>query len=74
MIHTTPYFILGLILCITGFLLALSSLSITVYNYRKGESDDYLRFERIIIELVAQLCIIIGFGFIYYNLIKGLEV
>jgi hypothetical protein len=72
MLQDTYYFITGIILCISGFLLSLSSLSITVYNFQHS-SDNDLRFERTIIELVAQLCIITGFGFIYYDIIKGLK-
>jgi hypothetical protein len=68
----TKLLILGIILCASGFLLSLSSLSITVYNYQHS-NENSLRFERTIIEIVAQMCIIIGFALIYTDLIMGLK-
>lgn len=72
MLLRTKFFILGLFLCITGFLLTLVSISITAYNYQHG-NDSYLRFERTMIELTAQLCIICGFIPIYYDVITNLK-
>jgi hypothetical protein len=72
MISSKLHFILGIFLCLSGFLLTLSSLSITVYNFEHSD-DNNLRFERTVIQLIAQLCIIIGFGFIYYDVIKRMK-
>jgi hypothetical protein len=69
---TTYFFIVGLFLCVSGFLLSLSSLSITVYNYQHS-NDNNLRFERNIIEIIGQLCIIIGFSLIYTDVIINLK-
>ena len=65
-------FCIGIMLVICGFLLALTSISITVYNYNNG-NNEYLRFERTIMELAAQICIICGFIPIYYEIITNLK-
>jgi hypothetical protein len=65
-------FYIGLFLCVSGFLLSLTALSITVYNYEHS-NDSNLRFERIVIELVSQISIIMGFALIYYNAILNIE-
>ena len=72
MLVRTRFFILGLFLCITGFLLTLTSISITAYNYQHSD-DNSLRFERTIIELTAQLLIICGFIPIYWDVITNLK-
>lgn len=67
----TSILILGLILCIIGFLLALSSLGITIYNYNHNQNE-YLRLERIILDTVGQLSFFIGFIVIYYYVFKNI--
>ena len=62
----------GLVLCISGFMLAMASLGIVIYNYQHS-NDDYLRFERIVIDTVAQVSVFIGFLIIYYYVITNIK-
>lgn len=72
-----PFFWVGMVLCMSGFLLSLVSLALAAYNHQNPDELHLnikdIVFARIISNIVSQVCIILGFGFIYYNLLKGLH-
>ena len=69
----THILITGLFLCILGFVLAISSLGIVIYNYHNKQEDIVLRFERIVLDTIGQLCVFAGFVVIYYYVITNLK-
>lgn len=73
-VKISPTFALGLTLCATGFCLTLISLSLAAYNHQNPDKLNLhikdIEFARIISGIVSQVCIILGFGFIYMNLLS----
>ena len=63
----------GMTIGATGFVLLISALIMEIYIYENEPTDEKHKFERIIIGLVGEICLFIGFALINISVVKRIN-